>query len=156
MREDEILERMRRITSDFTPLLPEVRMEVLSPEAFQARLRGKPLLPGGREPGAGPPAVPVRALPASRTIMVEMGSLQEILKREDRRLHNPLVEGMVLREVIFLVTSRQPLPQPRARAEEILRRHWPLQYVALDSLGMTVTGPGSPPARDEETGEDRA
>lgn len=72
--------------------------------------------------------------------MVEMESLSERVNREDRRLHRPLVEGLVLREVLYLITSGQPLPEPRARAERILRRHWPFQYAALRSVGLTVTG----------------
>lgn len=83
---------------------------------------------------------PLYALPSSRVIMVEMESLAERVNREDRRLHRPLVEGLVLREVLYLITSGQPLPEPRARAERILRRHWPFQYAALRSVGLTVTG----------------
>lgn len=153
VQEYEILDRMRRITGDFAPLLQRIHLEVVSPEGFQARLRGKPILPGEDESEVEPPSVPVRALPASRTIIVEIERLQEMLDKEDRRLQRPLVEGMILREVIFLVTSRQPLPQPRARAEEILRRHWPFQFTALRSLGMTGSGAVSSPAQDSETGE---
>ena len=153
VQEDEILERMRRITADFAPLTQRISLEVVTPEAFQARLRGKAILPGEHEPESEPPSVPVRALPASRTIIVDMEGLQAMLGREDRRLQRPLVEGMILREVVYLVTSRQPFPQPRARADDILRRHWPFQFAALCSLGMTEAGPGSPPARDSGTEE---
>ena len=238
MRGDEILRIIRRITRDFAPLLPGLRLEVVSPEGFKARVRGKPIIadeatlravlveeaaktrerggwpPGKPSPGAagspGPersskitkgeeggdrihtgtePAAavpggeppegedsvppkhegrkgeggeeekapevkspqsaavgfPLYALPSSRTIMVEMESITERVNREDRRLQRPLVEGMILREVIYLATSCQPFPDPRARAETILRRHWPFQYAALRSVGLTVTGFERPP-----------
>ena len=233
MHREEILRIMNRIARDFSPLLPGLRLEVIPPEGFRARMRGKPIIadertlravlmevapggevgrkptgrafPGGSKRGAeasskveaaegekrpakplggknppfaGPPSgVPagergtvaghgkpgaegltrertrevrawkdaapkylLYALPASRTIMVEMESLAERINREDRRLHRPMVEGLVLREILYLITSGQPLPEPRARAERILRRHWPFQYAALRSVGLTVTG----------------
>jgi len=206
VQRDEILGIIRRITRDFTPVLPGLRLEVVPPEGFRARLRGKPLVadekmlrdllkeiseageggergsrsryeagragPGGtardkgkeqerrkrppesrasREergpeegssPGSLPEKVPLYALPSSLTIMVEVENLVERVNREDRRLHRPLVEGLVLREVLYLMAARQPLPDPRYRAENILRRHWPFQYAALRSVGLTVTGFG--------------
>lgn len=143
VQRDEILARMRRITGDFEPLLHGIRLEVVPPEGFGARVRGRPILPGVSEPVEETPAIPVRGLPASRTIVVEIEGLMEIIGRENQRLHRPLVEGMILREIIYLATSRQPLPQPRARAETILRRHWPFQYVALHSVEMAESGPRS-------------
>lgn len=243
MQGDEILGIIRRITRDFAPILPGLRLEVVSPEGFRARVRGKPIVadeamlravlgeerggagrsgarareraalggapgggrtsgeggnagaprasgkvrtgtkagdaariggvPGGETRGVsdrtGPGAeggkrekageersregaaerYPLYALPTSRTIMVEMKSLSERINREDHRLHRPLVEGLVLREVLYLITSGQPLPDPRARAERILRRHWPFQYAALRSVGLTVTGFERPQTRPE-------
>ncbi|MBC7252894.1 MAG: hypothetical protein H5T72_02850 [Actinobacteria bacterium] len=233
MHREEILRIMNRIARDFSPLLPGLRLEVIPPEGFRARMRGKPIIAdertlravlmeeaprnnvAGRPPGrvfpggpkrcekasskveaaesvkrhakplaekdpsfTGPPSgvpeedrgsnagrgkpggegrkreqareetawkdaapkYPLYALPASRTIMVEMESLAERINREDRRLHRPMVEGLVLREILYLITSGQPLPEPRARAERILRRHWPFQYAALRSVGLTITG----------------
>ncbi len=230
MQGEEILRIIRRIIRDFAPLLPGLRFEVVPPEGFRARARGKPIIadeamlhavleeasdaprrrvgtegapaggpartgagvagegegsrrarpcvgPAFREPGKGSPGevtsvpgaggarkfaengerrgeaaregaevrYPLYALPASHTIMVEMESLTERVNREDRRLHRPLVEGLVLREVLYLITSGQPLPEPRARAERILRRHWPFQYAVLRSVGLTVTGYERPP-----------
>lgn len=263
MQRDEILRIIKRITRDFAPLLPGLRLEVVPPEGFRARVRGKPIVadestlravlveeaakalrrkaglrdkgplevaprgsghtwsgggwnrskegtppgraaggggiplatkpvkgegraektretkdgafaalgagtpeaeklspPGARSPeeehgehGAGERTVRkdvegkylLYALPSSRTILVEMEGLTERVNREDRRLHRPLVEGLVLREVLYLITSGQPLPEPRARAERILRRHWPFQYAALRSVGLTVTGFEKPP-----------
>lgn len=263
MQGDEILRIIKRITRDFAPVLPGLRLEVVPPEGFRARVCGKPIVadeamlravlveetakalgrkagsrdkgaskasprgsmatwsgggwnrskettPPGRTAGAagapatikavkgeertgeaqrtregtfampgpgttgedkhGPPEArsPVEereehragegtarkdaegkyllyALPSSHTILVEMESLAERVNREDRRLHRPLVEGLVLREVLYLITSGQPLPEPRARAERILRRHWPFQYAALRSVGLTVTGFEKPP-----------
>ncbi|MBC7246788.1 MAG: hypothetical protein H5T73_03285 [Actinobacteria bacterium] len=195
MQRDDILRLMRRIVRDFAPLLPGIRLEVVSPEGFRARLRGRPLLAdeaslrkalqegegrgSGRassvrrgeqaepgEPGEtgepveapvpGEPGESVEApvpllhtLPSTRTIIVEMEGLYEKVSREDRRLHRPLVEGMILREVIYLATSRQPFPDPRARAEAILRRHWPFQFAALRSVGLTMTGFGRPASGPE-------
>jgi hypothetical protein len=244
---DEILRIIRRITRDFAPILPGLRLELISPEGFRARVRGKPIIadqamlravlgeeaggaggrggrPWGRAalgsaakgegperseetakgkghlnepypeagpafavsggkvpevkkpipPGRGSPEgeerkgekvreektregpaerYPLYALPSSRTILVEMESLAERVNQEDRRLHRPLVEGLVLREVLYLITSGQPLPEPRARAERILRRHWPFQYAALRSVGLTVTGFERPP-QGEALGRD--
>lgn len=191
MRGDEILRIIGRITRDFAPLFPGLRLEVVSPEGFKARVRGKPIIADeaalrevlveeaartrektrektedpilpkrkGRKGEGGeekkvPEVIslkgaaaryPLYALPSSRTIMVDMESLTERVNREDRRLQRPLVEGMILREVIYLATSLQPSPDPRARAETILRRHWPFQYAAMRSVGLTVTGFEKPP-----------
>lgn len=195
MQRDDILRLMRRIVRDFAPLLPGIRLEVVSPEGFQARLSGKILLAdeaslrralreggsrhsssaslketeGSRPPresresgGPGEPGMLTESgkrgetptpllhtFPSTRTIIVEMDGLYEKVSREDRRLHRPLVEGMILREVIYLATSRQPFPDPRARAETILRRHWPFQYAALRSVGLASTGFGLPPTRNQ-------
>ncbi len=178
MQGEEILRIIRRITRDFAPLLPDLRLEVVPPEGFRARVSGKPIIadeamlrsvlneeavggprkgrplreqaPGSATSGErmwgekkrrnSAEGSPLCALPSSRTIVVEMESLEERVNREDRRLHRPLVEGLILREVLYLMTSRQPLPDPRVRAEHILRRHWPFQYAALRSVGLTVTG----------------
>ncbi len=183
MQRDEILGLMRRIARDFAPLLPGIRLEVVPPEGFRDRLRGKPLVAdeatlrktleerrerasapasaaepegpmesvgaGKQEEQRGEATPPLISFPASRTILVEMEALCRTVAREDRRLHRPLVEGLMLREVIYLVTCRQPFPDPRARAETILRRHWPFQYAALRSVGLTVTGFERPsPRRD--------
>jgi hypothetical protein len=133
---------MRRIIRDFAPLVPGLKLEVVSPEGFQARIRGKFLSADGSVPREVPEETPIQALPSSLTIVVEVESLAERVSREDRRLRRPLVEGLILREILYLMTVRQPLPDPRSRAENILRRHWPFQYAALRSLGMTVTGFG--------------
>ena len=177
VQRDDILRLMRRIVRDFAPLLPGIRLEVVTPEGFRARLRGRPLVadetslqeilegsgeggssplstaetggvmepgkPGeAGEPGEGekPPVPLLHTFPSTGTIIVEMDGLYEKVSREDRRLHRPLVEGVILREVIYLATSRQPFPDPRARAETILRRHWPFQYAALRSVGLAPTG----------------
>lgn len=168
MQKEEVLRIIRRITRDFSPLLPGLRLEVVSPEGFRARLQGKPLIAdedalqevlkeveGGG--GSAPPgdlsvesSSPLLCgFPASRTIIIELEGLSRRVSREDRRLHRPLVEGLILREVLYLMTSRQPLPDPRSRAENILRRHWPFQYAALRSVGLTVTGFQRPPAGPE-------
>lgn len=145
--EDEILGTMLRIAGDFQSMLPELRVEVLSLDAFTARLAGRPLIAGQAAPEEETEEpvrheLPVRALAASRIIMVEMEALRQRVLREDRRLRRPLVEGLVLREILYLITCRQPMPEPRARAEAILRRHWPFQYTVLRCLGLA--GPAYP------------
>ena len=161
MRAEELLTILRRIVRDFSPLLPGIRLEVVSGEAFQARLLGKPILPGeafgglsSAAPPQGhkqeeardapheeaPPLYPLYAFPSTRVVMVDVEGMRTLIAEEDRRLQRVLTEGMILREVIYLATSRQPFPDPRSRAEIILRRHWPFQYAALRSVGLTIGG----------------
>ena len=166
MLEEEILRTVRRIVRDFAPILPGVRLEVVSAEAFQARLRGRPILPGEtpRGPGAAgapaeaaregaPPAYPLHAFAPTRVVMVDIEGLSGLVNREDRRLQRVLVEGMILREIIYLATSRQPLPDPRGRAEAILRRYWPFQYAAVRSTGLVGEAFGQPRDGRELAGE---
>lgn len=82
------------------------------------------------------PVYPLHAFPSTRVVMVDVEGMRALIGGEDRRLQRVLAEGMILREVIYLATSRQPLPDPRGRAEIILRRHWPFQYTALRSVGL--------------------
>lgn len=153
MRAEDLLAILRRIVRDFSPLLPGMRLEVVSSEAFRARLLGKPILPGealeGLRPAAPPqgdrqeeasPLYPLHAFPSTSVVMVDVEGMRALIAEEDRRLQRVLTEGMILREVIYLATSRQPFPDPRSRAETILRRHWPFQYAALRSVGLTVSG----------------
>ncbi len=159
MREDEILTILRRIVRDFSPMMPGVRLEVVSPEAFRARLRGRPILPGeglgdGETPGAGEPLLyPLQAFPATRVVMVDIEGMLALIGGEDRRLQRVLAEGMILREVIHLATSHQPLPDPRGRAERIFRRHWPFQYTAMRSAGLMADSPLQPKDWTELAGE---
>ncbi len=178
MRAEELLVIIRRIMRDFSPLLPGMRLEVVSGEAFRARLRGRPILPGedtggdtespypaapmerGRRKEAGdeareePPShYPLHAFPSTRVVMVDVEGMRALIGEEDRRLQRVLAEGMILREVIYLATSRQPLPDPRGRAETIFRRYWPFQYTALRSVGFVGEALGKPRDRRELAGE---
>jgi len=145
MREEEILGIMRRIVRDFSPLLPGLRLEAVSPEAFRARIRGKPVLPGEKPEVGGSMLYPLHAFPSRLLVMVDIEGIAALIGREDRRLQRVLAEGMILFEVIYLAASRQPLPDPRGRAESILRRHWPFQYTAVRCAGFIAerrTGTG--------------
>ncbi len=174
MRAEDLLIIMRRIVRDFSPLLPGMRLEVVSAEAFRARMHGKPILPGEALDGMrtsappekgsrdeawdeareeAPPPYPLHAFPSTRVVMVDVEGLRTLIGGEDRRLQRVLVEGMILREVIYLATSRQPLPDPRGRAETIFRRHWPFQYTALRSAGFLGGPHGWPRDRRELAGE---
>ncbi|MDI6830800.1 MAG: hypothetical protein QME88_05635 [Actinomycetota bacterium] len=178
MRAEDLLVIMRRIVRDFSPLLPGMRLEVVSAEAFRARLQGRPLLPGEvlngtrryAPPEGGsrdetyeeardetreeaPPPYPLHAFPSTRVVMVDVEGVRTLIGGEDRRLQRVLVEGMILREVIYLATSRQPLPDPRGRAETIFRRHWPFQYAALRGAGFLGGPHGLPRGGRELAGE---
>jgi len=153
MRSEELLVIMRRIVRDFSPLLPGMRLEVVSGEAFRARLLGRPILPGEVSREEEPPLYPLHAFPSARVIMVDIEGVRGLVGGEDRRLQRVLAEGMILREVIYLATSHQPFPDPRGRAERIFRRHWPFQFTALRSAGFVGETLGRPRDRRELAGE---
>ncbi len=144
MLKEEMLLTMRRIVRDFSPLLPGLRLEEVSPQAYRARVKGRPILPAEEIEDTGHPPYPRHSLPTTRLVMVDIEGLGKLIGGEDRRLQRVMTEGMILLEVIYLATSRQPLPDPRGRAESILRSHWPFQYTAVRSAGLIAGRRGGP------------
>jgi hypothetical protein len=135
MDDREIEETISRIVNDFTALVPHLKAEFLRPEAYQARISGKLHIPG-EDLELTHPVYPLLSLPERNTILVCTNEVGALVRREAHRLRGALVEGLILNEIIFLALSRGPEPDPRTKAEAILRRHWPLQYATL--FGRTL------------------
>ncbi len=134
MENEEILSIMQRITRDFAKLIPRIKLEVVSSQAYHARIKGRPLLPQERPEEMETSLYPLRALPSSCTILVDLEGTRVLVEKEALRLRRPLVEGLILREIIYLAVHLQAFPDAMSRAEAILRRHWPLQYTLVKDL----------------------
>jgi hypothetical protein len=135
MDDREIEEIISRIAKDFSQLMPRLSVEFLKPEAYSARISGRVFLPG-EDPDTDFSVYPLQALPQGSTILVCTEEVGSLVRREAPRLRGALVEGLILNEIIFLALSRGTEPDPRTKAEIILRRHWPLQYATL--FGRTL------------------
>jgi len=136
MEFEEIKNLMCRIINDFSPLLPGLRIEFLEADAFNARVRGRPLLPGEEREDAEPPPAPIHSFVPNNRIIVSREGIVAHTQKEAVELRRPLVEGLILREIIYLAMARIPRPLPRMRADRILRRYWPLQYVTLQGYAF--------------------
>lgn len=122
---------MRRITGDFRPLLPGLEIEFLQPEAFAARVRGRPILIRNEPDANVPPSSPIHSFIKSTRILVNREVLAERLDGETRELRRLLVEGLILDEILYLALARESEFFTRTRSRAILRRYWPLQYFAV-------------------------
>ncbi|MEJ5186636.1 MAG: hypothetical protein WHT46_06105 [Candidatus Geothermincolales bacterium] len=134
MELEEIQRRIERISRDFSPLIPGLKVEFLSSEAYMARLRGKPIMPWEAGKKVKVDAPPLHSSIKNNQVLVCREALLEAVHREPRELRRPLVEGLILYELLYLAVARGPEMYPRARAEAILRRYWPLQYCALQGI----------------------
>jgi hypothetical protein len=131
MDTEEIASIMKRIASDFTPIIPQLRLEFLSPEAFHARMQGKPLLAWEILDSIERPAYPLHSLPGLKQIIICLEEVEQMVNLEAELLRRPLVEGMILKEILTIAVWQEAHPDPQAHAEKVLRRHWPFQYAAL-------------------------
>ncbi len=134
MESEEILTIMQRITRDFAKLIPQVKLEVVSSQAYQARIKGRPLLPHEDQEDTETGLYPLRALPTSCMILVDLEGTRGLVEKEAPQLRGPLVEGLILREIIYMAVCIQAFPDAISRTEAILRRHWPLQYTLVKDL----------------------
>jgi hypothetical protein len=120
-----MLEVMQRIVNDFQSRLPDLDLRPLEPSAFAA----------AAPEGWG---YPLYASPNSGSVLVDREGLVRLVDEEESRLHRPLVEGMILAEVLYLIGAKEGAENPRLEADELLTRHWPLQYVVLRELRLRL------------------
>jgi hypothetical protein len=143
---EEIQRRIERISRDFSPLIPGLKVEFLSSEAYMARLRGRPILPWEADKKVRVDAPPLYSSIKNNMVLVCREALLETVHREPKELRRPLVEGLILYELLYLAVARGPEVYPRAKAEALLRRYWPLQYCAVQGI---VIGGGAEPKQEE-------
>lgn len=134
----EIERLISRIVKDFSYLLPGLQVEFLRAPAYQARISGKIILPDEQSMQLAAAVYPLHSILETNEVLVCIEEVVALLGREAEQLQHPLVEGLILNEILFLAVARGPDPDPRARAEAILSRYWPLQYVTL--YGRTLLG----------------
>lgn len=147
MNLDEIMARMHRIVRDFSPIAPDLKVEFLREDAYAARIRGKPLLPGEKEPEGMHEFPPLHSSIKSNIISVSSRAVMELVREERPQLRRPLVEGLILNEILYLLVARGPEMFPRAKAEALFRKYWPLQYYTVH--GTPLREKGGPPGKDQ-------
>lgn len=134
MELEEIQKRIERIVRDFSPLIPGLKVEFLGSQAYMARLRGRPILPWEKQDEVKVEAPPLHSSIKNNLVLVCREALVEKVHSEPRELRRPLVEGLILYELLYLAVASGPEMYPRAKAEALLRRYWPLQYCALQGV----------------------
>jgi hypothetical protein len=135
---NEIEKIISRIVKDFSYLIPGLSVDFLKAPAYQARVVGRLTVPGDSEPMV-PAVYPLHSLLETNKVLVCIEEVGALLEREAYELRRPLVEGLILNEILYIAISRGPEPDPRSKAESILSRYWPLQYVTL--FGRTLFDP---------------
>lgn len=127
----EIESIIARIVKDFSHLVPGLAVQFLTTEAYQTRVACRISAAGEESQEILSPAYPLHSIPQTRKVLVCTEEVAALLAREAPELRRAMLEGLILNEILFLAPSRGPERGPRAKAEEILCRHWPLQYTTL-------------------------
>ncbi len=103
----EIESIIARIVKDFSHLVPGLAVQFLTTEAYQTRVAGRISAAGEESQEILSPAYPLHSIPQTSKVLV------------------------CTEEVAALLAREAPELGPRAKAEEILCRHWPLQYTTF-------------------------
>ena len=141
MNAKEIEGIITRIVKDFSHLMPGLSVQFMKTKAYRARVAGRTAQPGPGSQDIMPPLYPLQSEPKTNRLLICTEEVNALLAREAPELRTATVEGLILNEILFLAVSRSGEPDPRAKAEEILCRYWPLQYATI--FGRKLLSPNS-------------